>query len=376
MAHNRHGDPTDRIDTFSSSAHSNSATADAPPQHTGTCPKCGCDSSWGAGSWCPECGYYPGVSEGISEVAAEPVDARAARKRDRILPTWVKVLLAGLFAVGAISLAAKYYFFYYSGNQGLWAIGQFLVGMTMACGAQFAATLVAMRANHQHSLLDGLSSPIEIWKPTFEKLPRGYRKVCCLAWGVMTVVLALVFIGGIDYQAFFGEPEPYRPKSNVVHDFMRQAKKAAKAGANGPADMEDGLNELVGDMKSADKMALPSPDKPLTCAIYGYMKDGRRDFGRLLLAARVQGEWKHVAVIQANSVPAPVRQQLAGRLSALRRNQPLVEGPFSGEWVNPSLSLEVSFEGWTGSQSMIDPLFERVAKSDEGDAEPDEAAGP
>lgn len=375
LATDRHRDPTNRDDRFNTSSNSNTALADAPPAQTGSCPKCGYDSSWGAGSWCPQCGYYPGVSEGISEVVPKEENKLAAGKKDRLLPTWVKILLAGLFAVGAISLAAKYYYHYYSGNQGMWAIGQFLVGFVMACGAQFAATLVAMRANTQHSLLDGLTSPIEVWKPTFERLPRGYRKVCCLAWGVLAAVLALVFIGGIDYQAFFGEPEPYKPKTNVVKEFVKRAKAAAAAGDGSEADMEDALNELTGDL-DPDKTALPSPDRPLPCAVYGYMKDGRRDFGRLLMAGYVQGEWRHVAVIQANDMPDRVRQQLAARLTSLRSDERLVDGPFSGEWVRPKLTLEISFKGWTDSKSMIEPAFERVAITDPDDSGATETTAP
>jgi hypothetical protein len=269
------------------------------------------------------------------------------------LPFWLKVLLGGLFAVGLISLLAKYYFFYHDGNQALWTLCQFSIGLAMVCGAQLLTTLVATRADSDFSLLDGLTRPIEVWRPTFENLSEGYRRLCSLCWGVMAAVMALAVIGGIDYVAIWGEVPPPRkePEPKTLQEIVGLNKKAAKQEDGEAGDLAEALSDLE------DEAPLPTPDRPLDCVVYGYMRDGRRDFGRLLLAAKVRGKWQHVAVISADDVPVELRGDLAQELSSLEREKPLVMGPFSGVWVEPDLRCEVSFDEWDGEQSLVDPAL-------------------
>lgn len=334
---------------------------------TNVCPKCGFDGSWGTASWCPQCGYYPGVTDGICEVVRESqVDENPAPKK-HLLPVWVKILLGGLAAVGAISVLAKYYFYYYGGNIGLWTISQFFIGLAMVLGAQILTTIVAIKSGSQDSLLDGFTNPIEVWRPTLETLPRGSRRICSFAWGLLAAILAIALIGGIDYSAMWGEPvkRPRSSQTNLVHEFVAESKQGAEARQDGEeSDLENAMNDFVGAATSDENEPLPPADRPLRCVVYGYMKDGRRDFGRVLIAARIQGEWKHVAIIPADGLSSDVRRELAGQFQPLSREEPLVTGPFAGTWVEPNVGLEVSFDGWTDSRSMISPVFERLLRRD------------
>jgi hypothetical protein len=263
--------------------------------------------------------------------------------------------LGGLFAVGLISMLAKYYFYYHDGNQALWTVCQFLIGLAMVGGAQLLTTVVAIRADSDFSLLDGLSRPIEVWRPTIEKLPQGYRRLCSLSWGAMAAIMAVAVIGGIDYSALWGEPPPPRPaaKSQTLQEIVGLSKKGAKNGAGQSGDFREALSDLQAD----EKEPLPSTDRPLNCVVYGYMRDGRQDFGRLLLAAEVRGKWQHVAVISADEVPREWRGDLAEQLASLTREKPLVMGPFSGVWVEPDLHCELSFEAWNGKQQVVNPVL-------------------
>ncbi len=123
--------------------------------------------------------------------------------------------------------------------------------------------------------------------------------------------------------------------------------------------MEEAINDMIGEGGPGEAGPLPSPDEPIRCIVYGYMKDGRRSFGRMLLAAKVRGELKHVAVIEVNDLPQQSRQALAARLPSIPSAQPLVKSPFAGSWVEPTLSCDISFEDWAGDDTLQAPKFEK-----------------
>jgi hypothetical protein len=186
--------------------------------------------------------------------------------------------------------------------------------------------------------------------------------------------LAIAFIGGIDYSAIWGEPvkTPPSTQTNLVHKFVAKSQKTADAKqGEEESDLEKAMNDLVAAATSDENEPLPPADRPLRCVVYGYMKDGRRDFGRVLLAARLRGKWQHVAILPADSLSGDVRRELASQFQPLSREEPLVTGPFAGTWVEPNVGLEVSFDGWTDSRNMISPVFECLLRRNTSQSRPD-----
>ena len=114
-------------------------------------------------------------------------------------------------------------------------------------------------------------------------------------------------------------------------------------------------------MPKKKKPTGPVPGEPSRVVVYGFMRDGRKDFTRLLLCAEIKGERKHVGTIKAFELPRRTREIITAKLNKLvdERN-PGVETPYRGAtWVRAGLGFWVVFEKWKNGEMLNPEIVKR-----------------
>ena len=324
------------------------------------CPQCHSSTPWREASWCPDCGYYPGVSEiawkdPVPEELVEEEDAPAEERP--LLPTWVVQIIAVNSLIVAFAIVARYYFTYFDGSmRGFIAFMMVLIGLGTALTNQVRAGIAAMKKNGEGSLWDAFTSPIEIWRTTLEQLPASGGKLVWALAGITMMLSGQLIVGGIDYAAFFKRDNTVAKKPDFLKEFIASLM-AARPKENQPETMEEAMGQfesLAEELEDIQDM-VPEEPEPLTCFVYGFMADGSDTFGRLLLGAEIDGEAKHVATINGDDLSENARQKLAFRLSPLITDRTQVSTRYLGAtFVHPRVGLNVEFSGWTSSGEMKD----------------------
>lgn len=333
-----------------------------------TCAKCKTKTPWNGSSWCPDCGYYPGISDVISEDVRPQEEVEQATKttltgQPPLLPGWVKASIGGATAIVVISIAASYYFTYYGGDRSLISFLVFLTGLAVLTGAHLITSVAAMQECSDITPFQIIGNPIEMWRPTIHGLPNTGRRIVCGVCGATAVLSALFIIGGLDFGSVFEKDEVETEKPGI---FKRMVTVPADADVDNPEQsLEESLEELepvVEELDAASAALLPSPDEPLQCVVYGYMNDGKEDFGRLLLAAVIGETRVHVGTMDARKLPKHIRENLAQRLPQLVVDEPYVKSRYNGNWVTPSVAFNVDFKGWSMAGELIKPKISTQAE--------------
>lgn len=94
----------------------------------------------------------------------------------------------------------------------------------------------------------------------------------------------------------------------------------------------------------------------IQCAIIGYLPEGEDDVKSLVVATLRAGDLRCVGRV-GSGLGAGVRRDLARRLGARRRPDPIVPCPFEATWVEPGLYCTVSFLEYTKEGMLRAPVF-------------------
>lgn len=338
-----------------------------------TCDKCNSTTPWGESSWCPECGYYPGVSEICPESYEEPVFDGTQTTVDAEAPMvapWIMQLIAYNSALYVISIGARYYFEYFDNSfRGLTGLIVLIVGFVTMVINHLRAALDAMQTNCELSPFDMVGSPIEMWRSTIRGLPKTAGRIIWVTMGISAMICGVLVIGGIDLSDAF-KHEPVQKKPDVLKSIISTAVENAPPEEEQPETLEEAL-EQVRTLEEVGEIPMPQPGEPLTCVVYGFLRDGENDFGRILLAAEIGGARRHVATMPASAFPKSSREILAARLEPLIVEQPSVETQYHATWVRPTIGLRIEFSGWSVLGEMNDPtLAPRAMKNEPPPLEP------
>lgn len=330
------------------------------------CPKCKSTTPWNTSSWCPDCGYYPGVSDlrpefeqpVVEEVQAEP------QAPPPLMPPWMAQAMVSTTCILIASACTRYYFTFYGGDRGLVAFLVLVAGTFLAIGTQFKVTFASAQQDTDISPLDAIGKPVEVWRSTLEQLPETGGRITAMACGLTAMFAAVVVIGGIDFESLF-EREAAKKKPEPTMGIMSRMLGAAatmapppKPDDEQPETLEEALYALgpiVDELKAGSLNLVPSPLEPLRCIVYGFLRDGKSGF-RLLLAADVAGERVHVGEVESRDLPEHVRVNLREKLNNMAViDRPIVKSRYRGTWVKPTVALSMKFQSWSAQGTMVSP---------------------
>ncbi|QDU82831.1 hypothetical protein Pla110_45940 [Polystyrenella longa] len=330
------------------------------------CPKCKSTEDWGMTSWCPTCGYYPSLGNEAESVAnMEGMHARWDEEETTIpkLPLWSFVLAAGFLAVIAESLFARLMVSNQMGERMIWSLSQLAIGVfVLLCSQVIAGVLAAFRSS-DFTPFDILLKPVEVWKANTYRLPKGAWLFCLLGWSITSIFGSIVIIGSIPYNAVFedwGVKE--RAKPNLLQAVVSQARQKKKD--EGPENLEDAMNQFVGDANAEDLEAeaeatANAKRQEIDCIIVGYVKLSDSYIEKILLSALVGGELKYVGSLNYYELPEETQRELGERMIHYRTKRPLVKVvDKDATWLKPNLMCRISYLKMSENGRMSEIKFE------------------
>lgn len=396
------------------------STAGGHSGRAATCKNCGTTEPWGPSLWCPDCGWYPALNrcidtaDGDSSSAAStaaPWEQQGPASFRDLFPLWACACLAGVLLIAGLTAALGYSLLDTARSRAMWTLAQMAAASLVLGVAHVASFFVSIQKSDRISPFDVLLKPVEIWKLSISRLPKGAWRVCLLSWALTALILAPLLIGGVNWMSIFEdglvseEPGPNLLQSVVataqtgsgggqadsledaIGDFVGDAEGAA--GINGDEEGEEGKDgtdaegaegeaEEDGDedkdedteedseqkKKDEEEKKKEEARRPLAedCVIVGYTVSESNQLDKLVLAAAVNNRIRYVGRISADGIPSQVRRQMLTRMRQLGRSTPFVHSPLIARWLRPVMMVRVRFVKWSPNQRMIDPAFSAVLK--------------
>lgn len=273
-----------------------------------------------------------------------------------------------------------------SSSRFLWAIAQMVVGAVVFSIAHVTCYFIAIAKTDKIGVFDIFMSPMSIWRPTLVLLPKGASRVWMAAWGATALLAALFVVDGIPWGALFDGKAKKKAVPNVLQAVVKEARKERESEAG---SIEEAMNQFVGDAeegtaggggsgeeaekseeeKAKEKEAAEkakaekeraeklAKSEQIDCVIFGYVPEGKDDFGMLLLATIVKGRLTFVTSLTAESLPDEARKELMVKLKTLHRPRPLVKTTLEAQWVQPVLMTRVRHWGWTRDKKLKNAEF-------------------
>lgn len=352
------------------------------PDQVVVCPKCHTAEPWGQNSWCPSCGFYPKFASeaelaAAAEAQAEPPQSPAEIEEPEnpgSLPEWMQVTIAGIFLILIASAGYRAWAYFNGGSRALVAISQMGIGFAMVLGASIRAWWQCRKSDRRMGLADVVTNPFYIWQPTLEQMPETRRRVWIAIWGVTMIFAANVVVGGFKYSGLYTSDWGFeQPESD--RNLLAEALQHLKKGGGDDVDAE----ELIEDLKQYQaQLAAGLPAEPPTTevCVYGFLRDGDYEIGRLLVARRSKGLLKHCAVLKGQDI---YQSDGGENYTVLTRvvaenltEEPAVSSMLNATWVRPSVQINVTFEDIVGDGELVGPKFHSIVKTEDAEEEEDE----
>ncbi|MCA9053430.1 MAG: hypothetical protein KDA75_06315 [Planctomycetaceae bacterium] len=219
-----------------------------------TCVKCGNTKSWGTASWCPNCGYYPGIAHD-GEVPQEESDGLENLTFFDICPPWVLQIAGGLIAIMGLSAVMEHYL---DGNLGwlsLASLIQLSFGGVIVLFSHKQAIMMGLRDTDCPSVISMVTYPPAVWMPVLRNLRERAHLLVTLSWGLFACVSALTIYGPIHMDEIKKELAETRkdrkPLMGRILGTMAQVAVATQgpASSNGPSVQlgeEGSLEDAIG----------------------------------------------------------------------------------------------------------------------------------
>ena len=390
-----------------------------------TCPRCHTDQSWGEASWCPACGYYPAIDSRSADGASwadalpeTPVEEEDHRTALESIPGWFWGMIAGVVGITCCSIAVRFNFPDEDSPRGTIALVQLVTGLLSMLVAHLIAGKVAMSSDRRVNVNDILLSWFNVWQPTITDLPRTFKRVWAMVWGMVSVLTAMTIIGGIDYGApFRGHDAPEIKPMNVIGTVAGAAAAQAKAqgkkdaslgealgdlqsqvseaqagggmlagGSGQNMSMQDALNEL-GDVEGqldgmsdalngAANLAMNGGltreqlenglVSDMECFIYGVVVNEKNIPTGFLFAANTRGQDQHVAEIDAKDLPKDAFRKIAVRLFKETQKESEIQTTRQAIWVKPVVTCRLKFKGFSENGELLDAKFDAIVVQQRG----------
>lgn len=222
------------------------------------CPSCGFTGSWGMGSWCPQCGYFPRIGrEGDVVEAAAPEDELPPTLWS-LIPVWIWALLGGAAAIMILG-ACMPLFLQDPLHRGAAAALTLGIGLIAGCFSQVRAFVYAMQTHEQYKFYSIFTSPLAIWKGAIRLLPKTRPLFFCAAWGWTATLSAGLFMGlhwPVLLKAFQDYMAEVR-RAEALNVRPKESQDKAKGEEKKPGEMSFG--EFIGEI---GKTLAPEEEKP------------------------------------------------------------------------------------------------------------------
>jgi len=176
------------------------APAPAPNQ----CPKCRLPLIDPTGlGWCRGCGYCRSLEDETAKQLLQHTQARGPQVSYAGLvgniPVWFWVLIVGLVAAVAVSLAIGWLLPAGSNfTRAMWTTAQVVVGLLAIFACQLFALVQIAAEDEKLGFKDALV-PTRLWSLVCKRLPATACYLWGATWALALVVSAFLFIGGLDH---------------------------------------------------------------------------------------------------------------------------------------------------------------------------------
>jgi hypothetical protein len=171
---------------------------DAPVDPSVTCVKCGNKDPWGSASWCPKCGYYPGIGH-EGEIPQEETDGLENLTFFDLCPPWALQIVGGLIVIvaGTFVMGNRL-----DGNVGwlsLASLIQLSVGCLLMLFAHKQAIMMSLRDPQCPGIMALITYPPSVWFPVLQHLKERAYLLVTLTWGLCASAMALTLYGPIHF---------------------------------------------------------------------------------------------------------------------------------------------------------------------------------
>lgn len=338
------------------------------------CPNCGSREPWGRSSWCPACGYYPALG-GTSLRTAEQVEADSAVQGEawetihkgpenlaEAIPQWAWLAVGGTVAILALNIAARFMLPLKPSHRTLCTLLEFTGGFIAAAISHFSAYLFAACKSDKLGPFDFFMKPIEMWKPTFAKMPEGTRRVCGMAWGTTLMFCGLVIMAGFAFDDLFEDWGFIQPEPEVIFSVTKKRRSSS----------EEALESIVS--KVVEVEAAEAPELMETrCVILGYTLTDKKELNSLVLGSAPKGRLAYVGLLSQADIPEENRQDIVLSLQELDRLREchVKQGvPIKQAiWVEPKLMCKIEHTSWTTQYRLQQPKFLKLVSPEEEEKE-------
>jgi hypothetical protein len=323
---------------------------------------------------CPACGYCRSLADRSApqEAPAPPQKSPGRLGRIFALPPWVWLVLVPVAAVLPICLTADRELAG-SSQRALWGLAQLGLGLLALFAGQTWAFLILRRQREDVEPLDVLA-PFKLWSRAFRWLPMTSGALALASGGLTAVLATLLWVN--DLSSWLAHEPPSRNDSRTAHaqdDRKEESRKGAERlqvwemkapKGKEPQSEENQLPTIFGFSLPAVGTGEQVPvARPVArCVVTGYMLRGDGQIAKLILATRRDGKLTDAGVVSP-ALSAERQAKLLARLEALRRANPVVEGPPRlAVWVNPVVLCTVSHSGVDAAGLLVEPALKEIVE--------------
>jgi len=341
--------------------------------------------------WCQACGFYSSLG---TFVETQVEDTRSAADEAVYTRDWIRCAVAGsivILLVSGCSIAARFLTAAYSAERFWYSIPQVGVGCVMLLSAHLAASVWGLLHASDVRITAIVTNPIDLWRVTFEQLPKSWRRLSIGGGGLLAILLGLTVVEGVTLSHLTGT-RSIPPKPKLFSSLVGQATAAARAQADGqpqPQSLEEAIEQFAdqgeeftegaiddiaafnpwdknsvdeedeaGETESEDADAV-RPEVTVTCVIVGYTVGDNGRIHELLTAAMHRGRLTYAATV-SDGVKERLPVTVAKQLQQLVQKKPPIVCPTAGRkvvWVRPAATCQIDCRGVRLNGELVGAVF-------------------
>jgi hypothetical protein len=327
---------------------------------------------------CPRCGFCRTLAvEGVAVLASagqkpnwEPT-VRGLRHALRVAPAALLTVCVALVAVVPLAYSADMRLAPGSRERAVWSAWNLLAGLLLVGAGQAWAINLLKEMKERVSWSD-LASPFQLWGLTLRRLPATAWPVGLGNSGALTILAAVVWVGGLSYwfrlypSVDDGPAAARRADSSEETEMARVTRvlgwNLENSAATG-ARPESAPGQSPAPLGRGSAVAAPGPRAPAVaagdarpterCVVVGFLPASEGREPGLVMATLRQGQLTFAGVVRKGLDKKP---ELLNRLSKISSARPLLEGiKLNAVWVRPEMFCEVHQSGTDAKGEMVDP---------------------